>query len=94
LTEAERNRLWFGWGPGFTYFYSIEALIGGMAAYNNQLLTTCDERQVECVDLATALPKDMTVFYDDVHFNESGAKEVSRVLTDYLLAQPPFTANP
>lgn len=90
LSEVERNRLWFGWGPGFAYFYSVEALEAGLVAYNEQLLTICRERQVECIDLAAALPKDMTVFYDDVHFNEQGSVQVSEVLADYLLTQPPF----
>ena len=93
LTEAEQSRLWFGWGPNFDYFYSVTALSEGMAAYNATLLDVCQVRQVECLDLASLLPKDTTVFYDDVHFNESGSRQVSQALIDYLRTQVPFAAE-
>ena len=80
-----------GYGPRRDYYYTAEALARGMAAYNKRLLDICAERQVECIDLATALPKDTTVFYDDVHFNESGSKQVAQILADYLLRHAPFT---
>jgi hypothetical protein len=73
-----------GYGPNRKFFYSVEALAEGMAAYNGRLLEICRQRQVECIDLATLLPKDTTVFYDDAHFNESGAKQVARIVADYL----------
>jgi hypothetical protein len=85
LTPAEKDLLWFGWGPQRKFFYSIEALIEGMSAYNNKLLEICQQRQVECIDLAHTLPADTTVFYDDVHFNESGARQVTQVIANYLL---------
>ncbi len=90
LTHAEQELLWFGWGPGFDYFYSVEALIAGLDAYNATLLDVCRARQVECIDLASALPRDTTVFYDDVHFNESGARQVSQIIGAYLLERAPF----
>ena len=90
LTQAEKNLLWFGWGPEREFFYSLEAMIQGMAAYNEKLLEVCRQRQVECIDLATLLPKDTTVFYDDVHFNESGAERVAKVVADYLLRHEPL----
>ena len=85
LTPAEKELLWFGWGPNRKFFYSIEALKEGMSAYNNKLLEICQQRQVECLDLASALPADTTVFYDDVHFNESGARQVAQVVANYLM---------
>jgi hypothetical protein len=45
---------------------------------------------VECIDLATTLEKDTTVFYDDVHFNESGAQKVSKTVSNYFLSHDPF----
>jgi lysophospholipase L1-like esterase len=91
LTQEEKDLLWFGWGPKRSFFYSIESLADGISAYNQRLLEVCQQRQVECVDLANALPKDTTVFYDDVHFNESGAQRVSKVVADYLLQRFPFS---
>jgi hypothetical protein len=49
------------------------------------LLEVCRERELACIDLAAALPQDETVFYDDAHFNESGARQVANVVVRSLL---------
>lgn len=90
LTQAERDLLWFGWGPDDKFFYSVEALAEGLEQYNEQVRQICRERQVECIDLARLLPQDTTIFYDDVHFNENGARQVAEVIADYLRQHPPF----
>jgi hypothetical protein len=71
-------------------YYSPEALATGIQKYNDTLLNICQKRHLECVDLASILQKDTTVFYDDVHFNESGARKVSEVLSIYFLSHDPF----
>jgi len=71
-------------------YYSAAALEKGMKAYNDALLRVCRERRIECVDLASILEKDTTVFYDDVHFNESGARKVAEALSRYLLERGLF----
>ena len=78
--------------PGRPY-YSAAALERGMKAFNDTLLRVCRERQIECLDLASALQKDTTVFYDDVHFNESGARKIAQTLSGYMLERPPFRAS-
>lgn len=71
-------------------YYSVEALATGMGMYNETLIRTCLIRQVECFDLASLLPKDTTVFYDDCHFNESGSEKVAKALSEYILQHNPF----
>jgi lysophospholipase L1-like esterase len=71
-------------------YYSTEALDRGMKQYNNRLLNICQLRKVECIDL-TVLDKDTTVFYDDVHFNESGAQKVANMLASHMLDQYAFS---
>ncbi len=71
--------------PGREY-YSVKALAEGMARYNQVTLDVCWARRVECIDLATMLPKDLTVFYDDVHFNDGGSERVAEIVSAYLLA--------
>lgn len=71
-------------------YYSIRALDRAMTQYNDVVLGVCRARNVECVDLARMLPRDTTVFYDDVHFNASGAKQVADTLARYLLQRAPF----
>jgi lysophospholipase L1-like esterase len=71
-------------------YYTIHALAAGMAAYNRVLLDTC--RRIPgalCVDLASLLPKDTTVFYDDVHFNEAGSRRVAEIMAKELPRSPP-----
>jgi lysophospholipase L1-like esterase len=70
-------------------YYSVSALAAGMDAYNRTLLATCRRiTEAVCLDLAALLPKDTTVFYDDVHFNEAGSRRVAEILAERLAAAP------
>lgn len=71
-------------------YYSVEALQEGMEKYNDVLRQICHQRDLECIDLSSMLEKDTSVFYDDVHFNENGARKVSNVLSKYLMSHEPF----
>ena len=101
LNERERSLLWMG-GIGDFFstatreYYSVEALAAGMQSFNDSLRQIGDERRVELIDLARILPQDATVFYDDVHFNENGARQVADAVADYLRRQPsaPEGSNP
>ena len=89
--EAElANLLWFGGVGNFQFtagseYYSIGAMARAMQAYNQVLLDACEQSGVSCVDLASRLPKDTTVFYDDVHLNESGAEKVAAMVAESIL---------
>ena len=67
-------------------FYSTEAFYHGMEAFNERLKTVCAQQNIPCIDLQ--LPKTTESFYDDFHFNESGAKltaaQISRELKEIL----------
>jgi lysophospholipase L1-like esterase len=65
-------------------YYSAAALAKGMKAYNDAMLRTCDATHTECLDLAARLASDPSIFYDDVHFNERGARQVAQILAEYL----------
>lgn len=86
--------LWFGGVgdfqniPGQPY-YAVDALAQGIQRYNDVVLQVCAAERIECIDLS-ALEKDTTVFYDDVHFNESGARQVAAIVADHFKARPPF----
>ncbi len=95
LSKPLNDLLWLGGIGNFQQeegkeYYSVEALAIGMRMYNENLLKTCQMRQVECFDLASLLPKDITVFYDDAHFNESGAEKVAEAIAQYILQHKPF----
>jgi hypothetical protein len=55
-----------------------------MIEFNAETLAICADRGLSCFDLAAVLPSDTTIFYDDVHFNEQGARAVAAALTPLL----------
>ena len=95
LPQSLADLLWLGGIGDFQResglpYYSIEALQEGMEAYNDVLRQICHQRNLECIDLSSMLEKDTSVFYDDVHFNESGARKVSNVVSQYMMNHDPF----
>jgi lysophospholipase L1-like esterase len=94
LTPTEQGLLWWGnigpWGAPEGYA-SITGLAKAMDAYNRTLLNVCQQSALECYDLASAVPRNTSAFYDDQHFNEQGARIVAHHLVDYLLSKPPFS---
>jgi hypothetical protein len=74
---------WFGWSRTNAY-YSTPDLAGALNRYNAVLKDVCKERGLECVDLAAQLPKDTSIFYDDCHFNENGARTVAKILASAI----------
>lgn len=94
MTQEDLDLLWMGGigsfqlGKGHKY-YSAAALDRIMQEYNAVLLEVCRGRAIDCIDLAQRLPKDRTVFYDDVHFNETGAAQVAQVLFEHLAPRVP-----
>lgn len=88
-------RLWFGGTgdfqrvPGREY-YSVEALERGMQAFNSAMIDEARDKGVESFDLAAKLPKEGSVFYDDVHFTTDGSRQAAQLLADYLMTRAPF----
>lgn len=72
--------------------YSEETLAHLVNAYNRAMIEVCRDEGVDCIDLASLLPKDTSVFYDDFHFNSSGCEKIATILTRYFtdkLTKPP-----
>ncbi|MCK4773793.1 MAG: hypothetical protein KAT30_03370, partial [Candidatus Krumholzibacteria bacterium] len=95
LPQEVRSRLWLGGVGQFQEmpdqpYYTVEVLAEVVSKYNGVLKDLAEERGVECMDLAAVVPKDTTVFYDDCHFNEGGARIVATALAEYLMGQKPF----
>lgn len=95
LTKAEQELLWFegivhDFAEGEKPYHTAGALAAGLDRYNRTLLEVCRTRGVECLDVAALLPKETSVFYDDVHFNEQGSARIAGVLAEYLQRSYPF----
>ena len=97
LDERERALLWWGGvgdfqAPGARVpFYTASALARGIDAYNAVLLEVAAATGAEALDLAAAIPRDTSMFFDDMHFTEAGAARVAQVVAAGLagLAPPP-----
>ena len=74
-------------------YVSWADVAAGMDTYNQALLDVCQEDGLECFDLAPIIPKHFTYFYDDIHFNEAGAKMAGQRIAEYLLTKEPFAPS-
>jgi len=97
LSSAEQRLVWGGpvgrWEHHKGYA-PIGDLARAMRIYNDTLLDVCQQNQLECYDLASVIPKNVSAFYDDCHYNENGARLVAQDLAAYVLARRPFNNNP
>jgi hypothetical protein len=105
LSPFESSLLWFGWvGPNMEPrssehcparrgYLAVPDAARAIDAYNRTLLSVCDHDGLECYDLASHLPKNTSAFYDDFHFNQSGAEMIAEFVGRHLLDTPPFHAK-
>lgn len=90
LSEQDAELLWGGGIGAFQEpdarvdYWALEALTQSIDSYNAVVRTVCEERGIPCVDLDALLPGDSGVLYDDVHFNEEGARRVAALVTEEL----------
>jgi lysophospholipase L1-like esterase len=55
-----------------------------MHRFHDGMRQLSQKHHVELLDLANEIPKDLTHFYDDVHFTAAGSAKAAQVLTRYL----------
>jgi lysophospholipase L1-like esterase len=88
MSVADQRSLWLGWvgeiPQNAAAYYSPTALARAMDAYNAVTREVCAAERVECVDLATDIPKTAEMFYDDVHFTNAGAGAVASTLAHHF----------
>lgn len=96
LASSEQQLLWMGGIGQFQEgkaqgYYSVSALDRGMRQYNAVTMEVCRKHSLTCIDLSDVVTRDTSVFYDDVHFNESGALTVAKLVADTLRTSLPAT---
>lgn len=89
LGPSEQRLLWMGGIGQFQEgkaqgYYSVSALDRGMRQYNAVAMEVCRNHSLTCIDLPNLLPRDTSIFYDDVHFNESGSRTVADLVANHL----------
>lgn len=63
--------------------YTPAVLAQVMDSFNQVMIEVCAEKQVPCFDLASKIPKDASVFYDDCHFHDPGCKIVAVIVAQW-----------
>jgi len=91
MTANEQSKLWMGGIGKFQSeaghkYYTSRALRQGLSLYNQELAKVCNERKIKLIDIDSQLPKTLSVFYDDCHFNENGADMVGNIIYKELKA--------
>ena len=61
------------------------AAAGMLEKLNRRLLDTCLRRGLQCLDLASAVPRSLEYFYDDLHFNDRGSRLVAEEVANAVL---------
>lgn len=67
--------------------YVPEVMERIVADFNGAMLEVCRDRVVPCIDLDARLPKDETVFFDDLHINATGNDQVARIVADWFVRE-------
>lgn len=95
LTPDEQQLLWMGGEGDFLKedgvpYFAPGALAEAMRRFNETMLATCVEEGVECVDLASQIPRDTSIFYDDCHFGDRGSELIADRMSAALVRGAPF----
>jgi hypothetical protein len=72
--------------PGRSDFrYPPSSLMKALEGFNDVLRReAARSASVDLIDLSALLPKDTSVFYDDVHYNDQGARLIADILFEYF----------
>jgi lysophospholipase L1-like esterase len=54
-----------------------------MDRFNSKLQETCAEAHVECIDAASELSGDESLFLDDFHLNDAGCQRLAEVIAKH-----------
>ncbi len=90
MNNFEEGLLWMGGIGDFQKntnhaYYTTKVLLQAVDLYNNRMMEFCSKhKDIQFIDIACVLPKDTTVFYDDCHFNQSGAEKVAAVICSQI----------
>jgi len=84
MTPEEDASLWMTYDFGDVY-YPTETMIYSMEEFNKKTLEVCGKhKEVLCIDLEKEVPKTFDYTYDDMHFNENGAKFVAGEIASFV----------
>jgi lysophospholipase L1-like esterase len=87
LTAEEEQKLYYAvfHCAEDRHYPDLQSMISGMELFNSISLRTAQAHNVRYVDLAPAVPKNLTYFIDDVHMTKKGTSLVATSLFDYIV---------
>jgi lysophospholipase L1-like esterase len=85
LSEEERKLIWMGAMNSGESYATEEQLQALVDQFNERMKQVVAARHVLFIDLPEAMKGKSHVFYDCMHFNEEGARETARVVSDFLI---------
>ena len=83
MSDKEKELLWFGWTQKGDYC-SICVMNELIKEYNDVVVNLSKDNGVICVDMNRKLRHDSRMFYDDVHFNDEGARRVASCIYEQI----------
>jgi hypothetical protein len=86
MSQEMIDHIWSGWigAPDLNIYWSPEVAAAVLSAHNELLLKICREEGVECIDLASQVPKSLDVFFDQCHFTDYGCSMVADLLVEHF----------
>ncbi len=78
------EKLWMGYLPGPGINLSNDFLAREMKRFNDAIRELSRRAKIELIDLEVSFPKDLTCFYDDVHFTPEGSRRAAGIISQYL----------
>ncbi len=73
--------------------YREDLMDAALESYNDVMRGLAATENVEIVDLAATMSKSLEWFYDDVHFNDAGARAAAAALAAQLETNPAITSK-
>jgi lysophospholipase L1-like esterase len=56
-----------------------------MEKYNDAMIDLCKKENVESIDLGHQMPKDISFYYDQIHYTNQGAERIAQILAPQIL---------
>jgi lysophospholipase L1-like esterase len=93
LNEEEKKNLWLGAMDGGETYVEITEQQELLRKFNARLEAVAKRHDVLVIPLPKLLEGKKDLYYDSVHVHEAGAREVARVVADFLIRNV-YTGSP
>ena len=93
MSQEMIDHIWSGWigDPSLNIYWSPEVAAKVLDAHNELLLKICRDEGIECIDLASKVPKSLDVFFDQCHFTDHGCNVVADLVVEHFRNVPEVT---